>query len=145
MKHMVAGIIGLGILGGCINAGVPSTQAELPAPPPLSLVEQKMRDSYNDGGVATLRYVNITQLAPDNFIGPNQWDYYACATVTVDRVTATYRSDGSVIHPIGSPRDLFYVMHLRQYDYGWGSGIVRQTGEGVKIGRRQTLDLCPNQ
>jgi len=143
MKHIVAGIIGLGVLGGCINAGIPSTQAELPPPPPLSLVEQMMTSSYNYNGVAELYNVNITRLAPDNFIGRNQWDYFACATLTVERLYAGYRSDGSVVEAIGSPRDLNYVMHLRQYDTGWGSGIFRRTGEGVKLGRRQTLDLCP--
>ena len=70
------------------------------------------------------------------------YEYYACLTAAERALWQTFQG-GRVIRDVGDLHEVTYIMQLRLYDHGWGSGILRKVGTGTKIGLAQTTSLCP--
>lgn len=128
------------------GSNAPRTQGDLPPPPSQAEITQIATISYqNTHRGQSPRNLRINKVSADNFIGANQWDYYACLTISETQGATSYYSDGRVARAAGANYDVDYILHLRQYDYGWGSGILRTVNTASQIGRRSTRDLCPAQ
>ena len=127
------------MLAGCMGAA--SSPEDLPPPPPNAEIIRIANEGFSNRTSPPVN-VTVTKLSSGDFLGPGMYDYYACLTATERAQWQTFQ-DGRLIRDVGDLHDVAYIMHLREYDYGWGSGILRRVSPGTKIGLTQTRDLCP--
>ncbi|WP_165352879.1 hypothetical protein [Loktanella sp. IMCC34160] len=142
MKKIVAAALMATGLAGCMS-NAPATREDMPQQPSSAEITRVAVEAYSFSRGRDPRNLRITKVGSDNYIGPNQWDYFACLKITERQETTSYYSDGRVARAAGTDHDQPYILHLRQYDYGWGSGILRRVDAASDIGRRATLELCP--
>jgi len=130
----------LGFVAGCaMDEPASSSPATLPD---ASVIRSVAVDAYQHSfrrAEADLRIGTVQQV--NAFIG-TQPDFFICVSTTEKTVYSVYDNSGNMIAPVGTLFRQSYVMQMREYPWGWGSGIFRRVEEG-KIGLVRLLDVCP--
>lgn len=138
MRHLrtsVASVV-VALLAAC---GGPSEP--LGEPPSPAELKQIAIASYQSTRGRVPENLNVGQLHRVLVFAERE-DYLLCVTTRERSAAAAFDNDGNQLAAAGAAFTQSSVILLREYSYGWGSGIYRNVENG-KIGRVEISDYCP--
>ena len=138
MKHfkpiLAASVAAL--LQACVSSGAP-----LGDPPSAGEIEVVARNAHQQSYGRPPVDLRIGQLHQvPMFFDSNEW--MVCVSHEARTLGPILDNRGTVLAPEGTTYRQSSALHLKLYDFGWGSGIYRRVEAG-RIGQVEISDYCP--
>ena len=138
MKHfkpiLAASVAAL--LQACVSSGAP-----LGEPPTAAEIEVVARNAHQQSYGRPPVDLRIGQLHQvPMFFDSNEW--MVCVSHEARTLGPILDNRGTVLAPEGTTYRQSSALHLKLYDFGWGSGIYRRVEAG-RIGQVEISDYCP--
>jgi len=140
MKIQLLAAAALTLISGCAT-DLPTTNEPL-APPQAETVRSIAINAYRNTMHRAETNLQITKVQQITVFVGISTDFLVCVSTTETFTGNWYNNAGQVTRHVDDPYTQSWVMLMREYPQGWGSGIFRRVEEG-KIGHVRMADVCP--